>query len=100
MTWSFRLNRRRRFSTYTFQAKPQRDREAQEGQDEHVHHRAVGDDTDVSRDVTEAGQVDCATDGGAASEDYPRGGYLIHGRSLQACLSQRPGTQDAHTSSE
>lgn len=85
---------------FCFQAEPQRNWEAQEGQDEHVYHRALGDGTDVSRDVAEAGQADSAANGSSASQDYPRRGYLIHGRSLQARVPQRSGTQDAHTSSE
>lgn len=84
----------------TLQTEPQRDREKTKGQDEHLHHGTIRDGSNVSRDVPEAGQVDGPTDDGAAPEDDPRGRYLIHGRSLQACVSQRSGTQDADTSSK
>ena len=82
-----------------FQAKPQRDRETAAGQNEHLHHGALRDDTDVPCDVPQAGQAHRAADGGAASENDPGCGSLLHRGPLQAGLPVRSGAEDADTAS-
>lgn len=83
-----------------FQAKSQRDREKEEGQNEHVHNRAFGNGAHVPRHVPQTRQADRAQDGRPTLEDHSGRRHLVHGGPLQAGVPQRSGAQDAHTSSK
>ena len=90
----------RPFSVTSPQAESQRDRETSQGQDEHVHNRALGNGAHVPRDVAQARQADRVAHGRAASEDDPRRRALLHRGPLQAGLPHRSGAEDVDTSGE
>lgn len=83
-----------------FQAKSQRDREEEKGQNEHVHNRAFGYGAHVPRHVPQTRQADRAQDGCPTPQDHPGRRHLVHGGPLQAGVPQRSRAQDAHTSSK
>lgn len=83
-----------------FQAKSQRDREKEKGQNEHVHNRAFGYGAHVPRHVPQTRQADRAQDGCPTPQDHSGRRHLVHGGPLQAGVPQRSRAQDAHTSSK
>lgn len=95
ISWSFE-----RFFFYFArnpQTKPQWDRETSPRQNEHVHNRIIGDGADVSRDVSQIGQIDRVADGRSTLENDPWCGTFVHGRPLQTHIPVRSRIQNAHS---